>query len=361
MILNLAELKTKQYNGLLTTNISKENDCCILSIKDKAIYFSSEQVLVKINIEISDITEEDIDRLITIPRTELLHLMNYSNTLTIKKNNKYHTDSNISGIFNVNESVLYSYSSFSQIFNDLTNYEEYFTINSEEELKKILVASNFTYTKDRNPIAWFVFIENNTVFSSSLFRIYTNKYEVNESGIQVNILQNLLPIVSCYPFPIVIKKMNKSIAIVNDKVNMVCSNIEKVDTNKLISDDRFIDMKNNLLANGERIQFNIKPLIEKLDYLKWYAKDNKNFRTTVSIKSDSVIFNVKENECIVPVIEQDIKEEFSFNFNVESLLGALKGRYNNDELVTLFVLNNVNIFCFRLGDEEYYYSSKIVE
>ena len=101
MILNLVELKLKQYSGLLSANVSKENDWCLLSVKDRALYFSSEKILVKINVDLLEVIEEDESRILTIPRTELLHIMSYSNSLTIKKNNKYHTDSNISGVFNV--------------------------------------------------------------------------------------------------------------------------------------------------------------------------------------------------------------------------------------------------------------------
>ena len=361
MILNLVELKLKQYSGLLSANVSKENDWCLLSVKDRALYFSSEKILVKINVDLLEVIEEDESRILTIPRTELLHIMSYSNSLTIKKNNKYHTDSNISGVFNINDSALYSYSSFSQIFTELDNYEEYFTINNEDEFKRIIVASNFTFSKDRNPVSWFMFIENDTIFSSSLYRIYTNKYDVN-AGVQINLLQSLLPIISCYPFPIVIKKMNKSIAIINDKVQMICSNIEKVETNKLISDERFISMKNELLNNSSVINFKAKDLIDKLEYLKWYAKENKNFKTLISItEKNTALISVKENVGTIDIDGIKVTDGVSFNFNLESLLGALKGRYNNDEVVTLYINETIQIFCFKLGDEEYYYSSKIVE
>ena len=147
------------------------------------------------------------------------------------------------------------------------------------------------------------------------------------------------------------------IAIISNKVQVVCSNIEKVSPVEIFS-EKFMNIKNTLLEDGTKLIFNVKELTEKLEYLKWYAKDNKNFKTTLTSVNNSITLQVKENICVLNSNSQ--VEDFTFNFNLESVLGALKGRYKNEETVSIYV-NNSNLYCIELSKDEHFYSSKIVE
>jgi hypothetical protein len=349
--------KDKQLKALLLATNDKDYSCCLLSVAKKALYFSNEKFVIKINLNITDIQEDEEEVLFSIDKLCLVHLMDYSTIVNINSKNKYFTDTNISGTFNKNESFLYSYSSYLQVFEDVDSYQDYFEIKTVEDLNKLRVASYFTYNKDKNPQSWFIFLENNIVFSSSLYRIYTNKFEGIENK-KISILQDLLDIINFYPLPIRIKKLNKSIAILDSDVQIVCSNIEKVESIPIF-DSKFTEVKNELLNNGHKIQCNCEELLNKLEYMKWYAKDFTNFRTRLLLSKNSLSFTIKENESKLEILN-DNDNDLEFYFNLDSLLSALKGRYSKDEKIILYFSSDINLFCVQLGQDEFFYTSKIV-
>jgi len=353
MKLNLESIR--KYSNLLSMG-SSEDTSCILSVKEKSIYVSDSKTIIKFNIDI-EFNDKEKDLVLVIPKMDLLHLLPYSTSVDIDSKNKYVTDTNIKGTFEVDASYAYVHASLKELFDSKSEYQQYFIVNSKEQYEQLLTATRFTNNIDRNSQAKFVFIQNSKIFSSSLYRIYMRDFDI-ETDNYISISSDLINVMKNFEFPINISKKDNSILIVNNNVELICANIEKVEPIGIFADN-FVQLQENLF-NQDKIVINAQEFISKLDYLKYYSKAITNNKTHFNMNNKIISLEVKDKSCQIE-IESNVTSDFYFNS--ELILSALKGfNWKESDIITLYESVASQIFCLVINNEnkEYFYSSKLV-
>lgn len=329
----------------LKTILSAESDFIYLDVGENKMYFSTDSQALCLDLRFEDVTDEKV---FVISKSDFLHIASFVDEIELKSNYKYKAGP-CKGSFSKNENYVSALDSIKVMFSHSDDYETLFKVDSEI-LELISRGSIFVNPEDSRTQCQNLDIQDGNIFSSSMFRIYINKFPIDGEGI---IHHNVLKFILQLGEGTIVKKNSDSFLLVNEGIAMYFSSLRS-ETFLPILSEKF---QNSYKAvfDTTKIVFSLRELKSKLEFISFYAKKKPSALTHLEIKDGKVSFSVSE-ENTVNVEAEEIGEfegsEFVIPFNSVSMLEIISKLSKGVEKVSLYAKGDDSMMIFVLSFSE---------
>ena len=342
------KFETSKIKANLKTINCIDTDIIYLDVDSSKMYLSSSNTAMEMVLKFEDVTDEKV---FVLNKTDFLHIVQYADVIELKSDYSY--KANVAkGKFEHNDSFEDVIESIKVNFENSSSYKDLFEV-TDEVYEKLVNGSIFVKPSDVNASNRFLNIQNGYVFSSSDYRIYLNKVDIDtDSLIHGDILQTIFVLGNGTK----IKSNDDSIFITKDDVSIYYSTMRDVDFLPVLS-EKFQTRINGIMNDVSTIKFNTNEFVEKLKFIDFYSKNNPNSLVCLKDENGKLKLVASENATIeVENIGVEFKEEGEFNlpFSSDLVLDMLLKVGKNSEEFTLHASkdNSNKLFIFDFGDEK---------
>jgi len=226
-------------------------------------------------------------------------------------------------------------------------------------MNKLAMASYFVNPMDVNYAQRGVHIFNDTIASSSLFRIYIDSFEseypmflqhdilkfIFEIGENTSVLQN---------------EQTKSIKITNTDIEIIFTSITNVSPLP-INSEKFVNTI-SALKQDTKVVIDIASFVDKINFMQFFAKKNINNLSLCTIDKNNNLLSITVGNNNTHVSCKEIesnKEVLEFYYNNAMVGDILTKIGKGKESVTLYCSEEHNIYILSFSENQFVALSKI--
>lgn len=352
------KFKTGVIQQNYKTIVNLTADFIYLDVADKKLYMASDNQALSLNIDFEDVKDEKV---FVISKNDFLHVIQFVDGEIELKPDYSFVAGDIKGKFEKNENYLEVLDSIKIMFKQSDEYTPLFEVN--EDVLAFLNRGNIFVKADDDKVPFqHLNLKSGYIFSSSMFRIYINKFPIEIDGIiHANVLKALFQL----GLNTKVLKNQDSFLLENKDIALYFTSIRNIEFIPILS-DRF-QSKFDDIFNTTKITFDLEELKKKLEFISFYAKKKPSSLTYLNIDSDNkVILSVDDNNSVsvnVKGIEEKEKIEgtFSLPFNSTVMLEIIPKLAKGVDTIDLYASkdNNLKLFILSFGENERVILSKI--
>lgn len=343
MILNTVSLS--KYQKLISSLPSAKDDFIYFDCYENTMYFSNQKITLKIKV---DLKEVDFP-LLVVSKNELLHLMSFESEYKINKDYSY-SSSKINGILQHNDAYDTYIDSLKSLFED--SYEgDCFTI-LKKDIPSIIRSSIFVSPEDKNPQSRCVHINENTIASSSEYRVYQNTFE---SNFNIIIPHDLIKFIALFDDECKLFSLENALLLKNNDVEVLLATFDNI-SYLSVTQENWKNLTENLL-NSNFIKISSHKLQEALSFIKYYANDKPNKQVFIKYENDKLLFTI--DSVSIDLDTSQIHGDFNFCFNSEHLANVIQHLTKKDDVITIYNNEDIKVFIVQLSETELVYLTKI--